>query len=365
MFDMIAICYFIPGLYMKKIISEFQHNYYYNKRAGIAFLFKLILVKVDLFLTFIIPIMIALMAIASIGGVAGAVYVHFINGEDIPFFGLQRTETAAYWGQIGDFVGGILNPLLSFTALIAVLYSLRAQNKELALARADAKENQRIQVQQSLIFERQNFESVFFRLLDIHSRLVNEMTVEVSKTDNFGRPISEIYVGLRAFVYIEQNHFPKGHMSGWPENYVERILARSKSISTQYQSSLSHYFRNLYQLLKQVDSFGLDPLRMSRPGSRANMRVWLDNYNSQRNYSNMLRAQLSSAELSLIFMSCLSERGEGLKFYVERFSLLKHMDRKLFGEYKIVALGLFDELAFADSESIDRNKLIRNLRSRK
>ncbi|SEO98786.1 putative phage abortive infection protein [Pseudomonas sp. ok266] len=362
---MMASCHFIPGLYMRKIISEFQHNYYYSRIAGRGFLLKLLLVKLDNFLTFMIPIMIAVMAIASIGGVAGAVYLHFISGEDIPFVALQRTETAAYWGQIGDFVGGILNPLLSFTALIAVLYSLRAQNKELALARADAKENQRIQAQQSLIFERQNFESVFFRLLDIHSRLVNEMTVEVSRVDNIGRPINDIYVGLRAFVFIEQNYFPIGHSSSRPKNYVEKILVRSKTVSTQYQNSLSHYFRNLYQLLKQVDSFGLDPLRMSRPGSRANMRVWLDNYNSQRNYSNMLRAQLSSAELSLIFMNCLTDRGEGLKFYVERFSLLKHMDRKLFGEHSSVALELFDELAFADSESIDRNKLIRNLRSRK
>lgn len=90
------------------------------------------------------------------------VIAHFQFGVDLWVLKIQHPETAQYWGQIGDFIGGILNPLLSFCALIAVLYNLSLQREELSLARKDARDAQSIQNKQSEIFERQNFESVFF-----------------------------------------------------------------------------------------------------------------------------------------------------------------------------------------------------------
>lgn len=350
---------------MSKFMMELKHNYYFSRRAALLFLFERFISWVDRVFTFLVPVVIGVVAVVSIVSVAGAVYVHFVEGVDIPLVDLKNTDTAAYWGQIGDFVGGILNPLLSFTALMAVLYSLRAQNKELALARADAKENQRIQAQQSLIFERQNFESVFFRLLDIHSRLASEMEIEINSTDSLGRkPLNKI-TGLKAFSKIEFDYFPRGEASVNVEVYKERLLLSSRAMSSQLHNSLAHYFRNLYQLLKQVDGFGLDPLRASRPNARANIRALISNYSAQRNYANMLRAQLGSSELSVIFLNCLTEKGEGLKYFVERFSLLKHMDARVFSEHDSVRTDLFDEMAFADSEEIDSNKLRGHLRSRK
>lgn len=348
---------------MQRLKMEFIHHYRYRRRAGLIFLVREFHKLMDRVFTFLAPIVIASVSILSVLGIGLAVYFHFFKGIDIPYVEIQHIETAAYWGQIGDFVGGLLNPLLSFAALMAVLYSLRAQNKELALARLESKENQRIQAQQSAIFERQNFESVFFRLLDIHSRLANEL-VMVYSVSSFGKFEEKQAVGGEAFKYIVSNHFPFGRNISSVEAYKKSLLDASRTLSLRYQKQFAHYFRNLYQILKQIDSLGMDPLRLARPSSMANARAWAENYNTQRNYANMLRAQLSSMELNVILLNSLTLKGEGMKYYIERFSLLKHIDRLYFGNHFAACSDLIDDLAFADSEEISPARLQKHIRER-
>lgn len=47
------------------------------------------------------------------------------------------------WGMFGDFMGGVLNPILSFLALIALLSTLYFQSEELKISRADAIESRK------------------------------------------------------------------------------------------------------------------------------------------------------------------------------------------------------------------------------
>ena len=45
-------------------------------------------------------------------------------------------SSAAEWGQFGDYIGGLLNPIFGFSSLLALLYTIRIQSKELSLTRA-------------------------------------------------------------------------------------------------------------------------------------------------------------------------------------------------------------------------------------
>src|SRR5690606_20810677 len=47
----------------------------------------------------------------------------------------------ASWGAYGDYFGGILNPIVAFAALVALLYGLSIQRKELQAAREQLKES--------------------------------------------------------------------------------------------------------------------------------------------------------------------------------------------------------------------------------
>lgn len=69
-----------------------------------------------------------------------------------------KIDVTTNLGQVGDFVGGILNPILSFLALIAIVSSMSLQEKELSSTVESLKS-------QEEIFKIQNFESSLFNLL--------------------------------------------------------------------------------------------------------------------------------------------------------------------------------------------------------
>ncbi len=79
-------------------------------------------------------------------------------------------------GQVGDFVGGLLNPILSFLALIAIVISISLQEKELS----SSVDSLRSQEQ---IFKTQNFESSFFNLLGMYRVRRSEQVLEKNGKD--------------------------------------------------------------------------------------------------------------------------------------------------------------------------------------
>ena len=72
-----------------------------------------------------------------------------------------------------------------------------------------------------------------------------------------------------------------------------------------HQPYLGHYFRQLYNIIKFVD------------------KSKLIEKNERGFYTNLIRAQLSSVELGLIFYNGLSKRGEKFRILIEKYALLK------------------------------------------
>ena len=78
--------------------------------------------------------------------------------------GAERAD----WGTFGDFIGGSLNPILSFLGLIALLATIALQSIELEATRAEltrsanAQESaQRLQEEQAATQVKQQFEGTF------------------------------------------------------------------------------------------------------------------------------------------------------------------------------------------------------------
>lgn len=94
-----------------------------------------------------------------------------------------------------------------------------------------------------------------------------------------------------------------------------------------YHPYIGHYFRNLYQILKYISKSDFDKI-------------------TKKFYSNLIRAQLSSNELLLLFYNCIGDVGS-VKFrpLLEEFEMLEHMpeDSKIIAEdilyYKKSAFG--------------------------
>jgi uncharacterized membrane protein len=85
------------------------------------------------------------------------------------------------WGQMGDFFGGMLNPVFAFASFIALIYTIRLQSSELQLSRqelsetrqelkrsANAQENSgKALADQLAAIEHQKFENRFFKLIEM------------------------------------------------------------------------------------------------------------------------------------------------------------------------------------------------------
>jgi uncharacterized membrane protein len=86
------------------------------------------------------------------------------------FNGLTFGNTADVWGQMGDYFGGMLNPIFAFASFIALLYTIQIQSEELRLTRKELNraasaatesanlEKQNIQLQSELAKRQESFE---------------------------------------------------------------------------------------------------------------------------------------------------------------------------------------------------------------
>lgn len=316
--------------------------------------------------------------LVSVVGIIG--FAKFKFGKDIGLVSPGTHEDFQYWGQLGDFLGGVLNPCLSFMALIAVLHSIKIQSKELSEAQKETKIANRLQSQQTALFERQNFESTFFRLLDVHARIVQNFQYDSAIGQNAFEAISSTLHSRCEKTFKSENERllnqyrqQAAHINSaitprdiQLQNYIkyaerESVDAAIKHSSTmvlghQGNAPLALYFRNMYQLLKLIENARFDIPSDEQRSKRMSIRALRLDYYQKRQYANILRAQLSRPELEALIFNCASDSGAGLKAYVEKYSLLKH--RRPWGHVSVqVCERHFDNIAFADYEDISDAKI--------
>lgn len=205
-------------------------------------------------------------------------------------------------GQFGDMFGAV-NALFAGCAFGGVIWAITLQNNQLELQREElAQTRQEIKGQkeqleaQDQTLKKQNFERSFFQLLNFHDNIVNSLHIR-------GGGSSAGFDGRACFGTL---------LGGFQNQYKSgaEINDNWEEFFKHVQSFVGHYFRNLYNCVKFVDQ-----------------DVFLRDFESKKSYTNLIRAQLSSQELGLLFYNCLSHRGSKFKHLVERYSLLKHMDK--------------------------------------
>ena len=115
----------------------------------------------------------------------------FINNSHTNSFILDNflaklSNDPATWGTFGDYLGGTLNPIISFLAFIGLLYTIHQQAQEMQATREELKqaaEQQRQQVEQqsrqSKIFNLRQFESTFFSLLNQHNKIIEKIMTPI------------------------------------------------------------------------------------------------------------------------------------------------------------------------------------------
>ena len=207
-------------------------------------------------------------------------------------------------GTFGDMFGAT-NALFSGLAFVGVIFAILLQSKELKLQRKELSftryelEGQKIQLEaQNMTLRKQNFENTFFALLRIQNDITNSIDlVDENNKITKGRDCFKVFYNRLKKLWGRNMEKFRGNSE------LERIDKTYLAFHNEYQSEFGHYFRNMYNIVKFVDNSTVKDKRL---------------------YTNLIRAQLSSFELALLFYNSLSTMGrEKFVPLIEKYSLLK------------------------------------------
>lgn len=241
----------------------------------------------------------------------------------------ERSDTAK-WGAFGDFVGGLLNPVVAFLALFWLTRSITIQREEL-------RDTKRALGDQAETAKKQNFEGTFFSLLDQHNKVLESL--QHAEKDRDGASWTRI-----KFIHLEVF---RGMNSLSTANY------RLK----KFDGEVGHYFRILYQIFKFISinapgtnlssDFSGDALLATAPSK------------SEKLYSNIVRSFLSEKVAQLLAVNCYCNNPQSTywayKCLVERYAILEHMPFDVDGQLNSAldeTRKHFDVRAFGGSEFV-------------
>jgi hypothetical protein len=195
------------------------------------------------------------------------------------------SNDSAKWGTFGDYVSGFGGTIVALATLIAVVYALDLQDRELSATRS--------------ALNRQLFDTRFFQLL----QRFTETSEAVTAVSQDGQPLSgrdairKIYEGMKSTYPI-----------GTIENELTTINHMFQMYYSLYEPSLGPYFRTLYHVFKLIDRQDFLALQ------------------EKIDYANIARAQLSRFELALLFYDVLTTHGTEFKPLIQKYGILKHLN---------------------------------------
>lgn len=191
-----------------------------------------------------------------------AVYSIFIC-----WFGVNLPPDSASWGQFGDYVGGVLNPIFGLLTLFAVLAALHVQSEELTEARAAL-------TTQSDRAEVQSFELGLFSQIDIHHSNLQSIQLLDGKNKYESRGVFKVlYARLKESYVAEQS------MQDSPDDFAMLKAAYTRFYKTNEQY-IDFYLKYASQLVAYV-----------------NIRC----PSNHEHYWSILRTQFSDHELLIIY----------------------------------------------------------------
>lgn len=182
-------------------------------------------------------------------------------------FPAVRSTDQAIWGQFGDYFGGVLNPLLSFFALVGLMVTLRSQQ-------AESKKSEKRH-------EEALFDARLFQLLTLsHSAVSSVKILGVSAGQE-----KDTYDGHRAMAYalnrLQEEYLYKAERGKGSDMY-RRLLPQFERWKRIYWPAVASYIESMLYLIQYA----------------------IENSKGQQNMEFALRAvfaQMSSAEKLLIF----------------------------------------------------------------
>ena len=234
----------------------------------------------------------------------------FVYTLYVIFSGLGLDPIGRTWNfKVAADLGNAFGPLNSIMAAIAAVSAIAAylgQSRELEYLRSYSEDDKRAS-------SKRDFESTFFNLIPMLRSTVKEIEAMNPLTLKNQKGRDAIRAILSRYDRIATHN-------------GESLSSAYKKVYLTNRDDIAHYFRLFYHIVLFIDSSSIE---------------------DKKQYSRILRASLSSAEIVLIALNCMYGGGkEKLTPLVERYSLLHNISAFDADRYGIAAA--FSAAAFGD-----------------
>lgn len=214
--------------------------------------------------------------------------------------GARRVEQFKELGTWGDFVGGLLNPILTFITFLAVLLTILLQRQELSLTRKEMKRSANALEKQDNTLNKQSFENTFFEMLRLHNTILDSIDLRNAESGHVTK-------GRDAFS-VFYNRLTKIYRGNWDKAKSKHGKREVSELAyflfwKDAKTELGHYFRFLFNFFRFIENSEVD-----------------DDF-----YPKLLRSQLSDQELLILFYNNISEHGEPFRHYANKYELFDNL----------------------------------------
>ena len=128
--------------------------------------------------------------------------------------GYEISKDTSVWGQFGDYVGGLLNPLLSSISIVLLIKSLILQHEANSNLKAEIRNNEKTEKLRS-------FEVLFFNLISSQKNLFDSFSIDFQVADNTSFNLK----GAKAVIEIENNIEEIRQANGNDEEIADYLTA--------------------------------------------------------------------------------------------------------------------------------------------
>lgn len=225
------------------------------------------------------------------------------NGE-----GMSRAEAL---GLSGDFLGGVLNPILSFFSFLALLFTLRLQRRELTATMDELKKstvaaesNVRLFTEQIRAQRLDAFENTFFSLLKLFNTTFEKINEhqDAEGSTPAGSPLQRLMAQARS----------------------EASLEEARAVLMADHSEIDHFISILFEMLKFIDQ-----------------KFPQDSHADRMFYANILKAIINQEAFEAIAMYAATHNPKNAFFafkqLIEKYELLEELDLRAAKHQKFVA----------------------------
>ena len=239
------------------------------------------------------------------------------------FYSQPISDSADKWGQFGDYLGGVVNPIIGLATVVLIAMSLVTQRQELRATQNELKSS-------NSETRRMAFEQSFFSWLNSYQRLLDTVSTprgpigrraliqwkneyfDVARIGKlvYGAP-SQDTEDVTSFMRHLLDHSIKQRADSYELNklfeFFRLTLVNYQQAYSENRSDLDALFRTIFRLIKWIDQ-----------STMPQEEKW--------HYVAIVRAQVSWIEYYYLLLNCLTDRGLPFCEYANKYSFFDNLE---------------------------------------